>query len=147
MNPKPNFEQYKADQERLEAIPTIKSEFHFVINDISKKVLAGDPLTDKEIDDLEMIYHSTQDLEKELVVYLDDYRSRYIITKLEFLITSDYFLTAYYNGPDSKEIKDLLMNPNVSTADFKIHLQKVSVPEYTRKILADTQSKIGNHIL
>ena len=82
MNLKPNFEQYKKDQEEIDKTPTIKAEFHFVVNDIAKKFLSNEFITEKEMADLEMVYTMTQDLEKEIITHLDMYRSKGIINKI-----------------------------------------------------------------
>ena len=142
MNPQPNFEQYKTDQAKIEKIPTIKPEFHFVINDIAKKVLDNQEISQKEIGDLEMVYDMTQDLEKELATFLDVYRSKNTISKTEFLIVIDYFLTANQNGPDSKEIKDILSIGDIPTEEFESVLINTQVPSNTQKVIYAVYNKI-----
>lgn len=144
MNLKPNFEQYKKDQEGINKIPNIKAEFHFVVNDIAKKFLSNEFITEKEMADLEMVYTMTQDLEKEIITHLDMYRSKGIINKTEFLIISNYFLVANQNGPDSNWIKDLFINNNVSPESFKADSEKISIPENTREVLVSVYFKVNN---
>lgn len=144
MNLKPNLEQYKKDQKEIDKTPNIKAEFHFVVNDIAKKFLEHEIITDKEIGDLEMVYTMTQDLEKEIITHLDMYRSKGIINKTEFLIISNYFLVANQNGPDSNGVKNLFINNNVSPEEFKTESEKISIPENTREILISLYNKIYN---
>lgn len=139
---KPNFEQYKKDQSAIDKSPVIKSDFHFVINDIAKKIVEGIDLEAKDLDDLEIVYDMTQDLEKDLVICIDAYRSRDIVTRLESLITCDHFLTAYHNGPDSNEIKYHIIEGYLSEEDFVGLIEKVSIPEYTKKIIIQVYEKI-----
>ncbi len=143
MNFAPKFEQYKADQKEIEKIPTIKPEFHSVVNDIAKKIITNEELTQKEIDDLEMVYDSTQDLEKDLVTFLDYYRSKDIITKPDFLVTSDYFLTANQVGPDSTEVRDAIIGRTASLQSFDELTSKVSIPENTRNLISVVYEKIS----
>lgn len=142
MNFQPKFEQYKVDQAKLEIIPTIKPEFHFTINDAAKKVLEHEALTQKEVDDLEMVYISTQDVEKELVIFLDFYRSNEVLTKDEFLIVATYFLTANQNGPNSTNLKESLMNLQMPVENFHEVTEPISIPEYTREVLTGVYKKV-----
>lgn len=139
----PNFEQYKIDQAELDKVPTIKPEFHFTVNDIAKKMYENETLSEKDINELEMVYDMTQDLEKDLITILDTYRSKEMITKEEFLIVSDYFLTANQNGPSSEDLKEVLISNSASPEDFKLLSEKTSIPEYTREILNNIYSKIN----
>jgi hypothetical protein len=139
---KPNFEQYKKDQSAIDKIPTIKSDFHFVINDIAKKIVEEIALEIKDLDDLEIVYDMTQDLEKDLVVCMDNYRSCDIITKLESLITCNHFLTAHHNGPDSNEIKYHIIEGYLPQEDFVGLMEEISIPEYTKKIIIQVYQKI-----
>ncbi len=142
MNPQPNFEQYKENQEKIEKIPTIKPEFHFVINDIAKKVLDNIEISEKETGDLEMVYDMTQDLEKELVTFLVIYRSKETINSTEFLIVIDYFLTANQNGPESGEIKEILFMGNITVEEFESILKNTQIPSNTQKIINNVYNKI-----
>jgi hypothetical protein len=146
MNFRPNFEQYKIDQCELEKVPTIKPDFHFIINDISAKVLQNQELEQKEIDDLEMVYEKTQDIEKELILSIDTFRSREIISKEEFLLTATYFLTANQQGPNSTDLKRILISKEVPTQDFIENCQKVSIPENTKSIIVEVYRKIKESI-
>ncbi|MBP6974937.1 MAG: hypothetical protein KBB54_03285 [Candidatus Pacebacteria bacterium] len=139
----PNFEQYKIDQAEIDKVPTIKPEFHFTINDIAKKLLGGQDLTEKEIGDLEMIYDMTQNLEKDLVTFLDDYRSKETLSKEEFLITCDYFLTANQNGPDSESLKISLTSNSLPPEEFRASIENISIPEHTKAILNNVYTKIN----
>jgi len=94
---------------------------------------------------LEMVYSMTQDLEKELITFLDEYRGKEIITKLEFLISSDYFLTANQNGPDSKFLKKTLIDNIVSIEEFNDISKSISVPDDTRSVLNNTYISINTH--
>lgn len=142
MNFTPNFEQFKKDEEKLEKIPTIKPEFYFVINDICQKILNNQGLSDKEKDDLEMVFDMTQNIEKELIVTLNRYRSRNLITEIEFLLTADYFLTANQNGPESDKLKKPFMDISIKLEDFKNISKDISMPEDIRKLLQIIYSKI-----
>jgi hypothetical protein len=139
----PNFEQYKIDQAELDKVPAIKPEFHFTINDISKKILEDKDLTEKELGDLEMVYDMTQDLEKELITFLDQYRSKGIISREEFLIATTYFLTANQNRPDSTELKNILTNTSMPSENFEAILTKTSIPEHTKSIINNVYNKIN----
>lgn len=145
MNFQPNFEQYKADQNSLERVPVIKKEFHFNINDMAQKVLQNQELDQKEIDDLEMVYDSSQDTEKELLIYIDEYRSKGIITKFEFLITTTYFLVANNCGPDSENLKKEFIVTGIPTESFKKIADDISIPKFTRDVLIEVYTKIAAH--
>ncbi len=140
----PNFEQYKKDQEGIEKIPTTKPETHFVINDIAGKVLGDQPLSDKEMGDLEIIYNLTQDLEKELITFLDEKRARDIITKIEFLIVSDYFLVANQNGPDSNNLKNTIIESVIGGEEFDNYISNIEVPKNTKTVISNTYKKLNN---
>lgn len=141
MNFQPNFEQYKIDQNNLEKIPTIKPEFHFTVNDVAHKILQHQEVPQKEIDDLEMVYSATQDIEQVLVTCLDQYRSKEIITKAEFLVAVTYFLLAHQNGPDSSELKNEMIDRRISTQEFIQLAEKISIPEHTRTVLIEVYRK------
>ncbi len=139
---KQNFEQYKKDQSAIDTPPVIKADFHFVINDIAKKIIEETELEAKDLDDLEIVYDMTQDLEKDLVICIDNYRSRDIVTRLESLVTCDHFLTAYHNGPDSNEIKYHILEGYLPQEDFVGLIEKISIPEYTKRIIIQVYQKI-----
>ncbi|MCF7831409.1 MAG: hypothetical protein K9M36_00795 [Candidatus Pacebacteria bacterium] len=139
---KPNFEQYKKDQSTIDTPPVIKADFHFVINDIAKKIVEETELEAKDLDDLEIVYDMTQDLEKDLVVCIDNYRSRDIVTRLESLVTCDHFLTAHHNGPDSNEIKYHIIEGYLPQENFIGLIEKISIPEYTKRIIIQVYQKI-----
>lgn len=140
MNPK--FEQYQIDQAKIEVVPSIKAEFHFVLNDCAKKLLEQGQLDTKEINDLEMVYQTTQDMESELAAVLDQYRSKDIITSHEFLIAINHFLTANQNGPDSTNAKMDLLGMTMLPEVFKETLQSISIPEHTKRFLTILYEKI-----
>jgi hypothetical protein len=142
MNLQPNFEQFKKDEEKLEKIPTIKGEYYFVVNDICKKLLENKEISGKDLADLKIVHEMTQDLERELVNFLDQHRSKKIITELEFLITSNYFLIANQNGPESGDLKNRLVNLDISIENFQLISERISIPEYIRWILIDVYKKI-----
>jgi|GEM_PF-5714967 len=137
-----NFEQYKIDQQKLEVIPTIRAEFHLVVNDAAQKLLEGESFEEKDVGSLEMVYESTQDIEKEFITILDMYRSQDLISSEEFLLVAAYFLTAHQNGPDSKELKNELMRPTISDYGFVILAGTYSIPEHTQTLLAQVYKKI-----
>ena len=139
-----DFEQYKKDQSELEKILTIKPEFHFILDDISKKILNNEELSTKERGDLEMVFDMVQDLDKELISALDLYRSEDVISKIEFLITSDYFLTAEQNGPDSANLKEYFTDKYLDKDGFNQISQGISIPQNTREILVKVYKKIFN---
>lgn len=145
MNLKPNFEQYKRDQSRLEKIPTIKPDFHNVLDNLSGKIISNQELTIEEINDLEIIYNMTQNLEKESVVFLDRYRSENIITKSEFLITIDYFLMANQNGLDIAKIKAELLSNTVSSEDFGKLCEGIIMSSQTPQLFQRVYKKIKEH--
>lgn len=138
----PNFEQYKKDQTEIEIIPKIKTDFYFTLNDVSKKIINDEELTEKEIDDLEMIYDVAQGLERELISILDFYRSNNIITKSEFLVSLGYFLTAHQNGPNSSSIKNKIIEKKISVDEFYGYLKLISIPGNIREVLVRIYKKI-----
>jgi hypothetical protein len=138
----PNFEQYKKDQAKIEIIPKIKTDFYFTLNDFSRRIINNEELTENEINELEMIYNTTQDLEKELISILDFYRSNNILTKSEFLISSNYFLIANQNGPGSNNIKNRIIEKKISDSDFYSYLKIISIPENIRMVLVRMYKKI-----
>ena len=142
MNFKQNFEPRKITPPIVEKKPTIKHEFHYVINDIAKKVIDNQELTRKETDGLEMVYGEMQNLEKELMIVLDHYRSKGVISTPEFLVTINYFLTAKQNGPDSEIAKKILTGTSIPTENFVKILEGISIPEHTRKVLVNCYQKI-----
>ncbi len=142
MNLNPKFEQYKKDQASLEKIPTIKPDFHVVIENLSSKVINNQELTQQEINDLEMVYNMTQSIEKEIVVFLDHYRSKNVISKTEFLILMGYFLATNQNGPDSTKTKNELIGGMISNEDFEKLPEVIAIPPKTRLILLEVYKKI-----
>jgi hypothetical protein len=142
MNFGPKFEQYRKDEEKLEKIPTIRPEFHFVLNDAAKKVLSSQELTEKEVGDLEIVYDLAQDLERELIGMVDRHRSQGALSKNESLITADYFLTAHQNGPDSAKLKEHVVAAVAAVEDFEAAARAISIPEHTRALLIEAYRKI-----
>lgn len=139
----PKFSQFKKMETELEKIPKIKSEAHFELNDISKKISLGE-IDEKDIDSLELIYDLLQDLEKNLVSNLDDYRSRGILSKEEFLVAVNYFLIAKQNGPESSKLLETFLNKGLSEDDCSQLIQSISIPEHTKNILSVVYFKIIN---
>lgn len=142
MSLRPNFEQYKTDQAELERVPIIKPDFHFVINDISEKILNNQELTQEDMGDLEIVHDLTQALEKNLVTFMEQYRSWGVIAAPEFLAVTNYFLTAKQNGPDSNVVRDELISSTISVEDFQKITEGVSMPGNTRKLLVVAYEKI-----
>lgn len=138
----PNFEQYKKDQQKIEAIPTIKPDFHLIVNDCAKKILENQELSEKEIADLEIVYQMVQDIERELLTFLDNARSQEIISKWEFLAAMDYFLTANQQGPDSGDMKLDFMETTITPEDFKQAYAEISIPGHTKTLLNVLYEKI-----
>jgi hypothetical protein len=138
----PKFEQFKNMQKDLEEIPKVKSETHFDLNDISKKILYGEEILDTDISLQELIYSELQELEPGLVSILDDYRSRGVIGKEEFLITINYFLIAKQRGPQSDELVEMFKDKKRSIEDCARLLHTISIPAYTRTVLLDVYTKM-----
>lgn len=140
---KTKFEQYKTDQSKIDKIPTIKPEFHFTVDDFAKKMMENHLISEREIDALEMVYSMTQDLEKDLLTFLSLHRSKEIITKEEFLVVTNFFLTAHQNGPDTTRMKENIFT-FISVEDLIESIVNISIPSYTRQIIINTYSKINN---
>lgn len=138
----PKFTQFHKMESELEKIPQVKSEAHFELNDISKKISQGLEITEKDIDSLEMIYDSLQDLEKSLVSNLDNYRSKGIIQKEEFLVAINYFLIAKQNGPESSKLLGIFLNRSLNQGDCENLIQSISIPEHTKVVLLNVYSKM-----
>lgn len=139
----PKFSQFKKIESELEKIPKIKSEAHFELNDISKKVSLGE-INEKDIDSLELIYDLLQDLEKNLVSNLDDYRSRGILSKEEFLVAVNYFLIAKQNGPESSKLLEVFLSKDLNENDCFQLIHSISIPEHTKNILSVVYFKMVN---
>lgn len=139
---KQNSEQYKKDQDALEEIPKISPEYHFFLNDISDKLLSGKELYQTEVDNLEIIYDLTQSLEPVLVDILDFHRANLKISRIEYLFTVNYFLTANQNGPDSTNIKDAIISKRISVEGFEDLLNEVQMPTNTRMFLLHVYEKL-----
>lgn len=129
-------------EEKLEIIPTVKPEVHFELNDLSQKLLQEEQLLETEVGSLEMIYSELQDLEKELVTFLDNFRSAGTISKEEFLLSINYFLVAHQQGPDSAELKAAFQDGTKDEYLFNETAGSVSIPEHTKALLQRVHSKI-----
>ncbi|MES2930660.1 MAG: hypothetical protein V4665_02670 [Patescibacteria group bacterium] len=136
------FTQFKKMESELEEIPHVKPEVHFKLNDISKRISSGKEIDRKDIDSLELIYSELQDLEKSLVSNLDDYRSKGIVQKEEFLITINFFLVAKQNGPETSQLLNIFKNKNLSVGDCTQLIDSISIPEHTKIVLLNVYSKI-----
>ena len=136
------FTQFKKMESDLEKIPQVKTDAHFELNDISRKISSGEEITEKDIDSLELIYSELQDLEKNLVSNLDDYRSKGILQKEEFLVAINYFLVAKQNGPESSQLLKIFKNKNLSISDCTQLIDSISIPEHTKNVLLNVYSKM-----
>lgn len=139
---KPNFEQFKKDELKLEKIPTVKPEAHFDLNDISKKINDAENITDKEYDLLEILFTELQDLDRDIVNCISKYKSNEVISRQEFLAIVDVFLIAKQVGPDLKKVTDIFLLNNVSNEEFENILHSIQLPEFTKKVISEVYKKI-----
>lgn len=142
MDNKQSFEKYKRQQEEIDKIPKINPDFHFTIDDIAKRLLNSEVMMEDEMSNMDMVYSMTQELEPELLSVLDRDRSEGKISTLEYLIVSNYFLTASQNGPESSEIKHGMIEKNITVEDFEYLLNGVQMPPNIRQLLLSVYKKI-----
>ena len=134
-------EEYKRDQDALEAIPRISPEFHFFLDGISQKFLSGKQVFHSEISSLEMVYNMTQSLETDLVNSLSEVSLRTKLGRFEFLFACSYFLAANQNGPSSELIKNAFISHNISSEEFNALADEIQMPSNTRDVLKHIYSK------
>lgn len=129
-------------EEKLEAIPAVKPEAHFELNDAAGKVLKGEKLDEHEEDAMDAIYRELQDLEKMMVNILNAARSEESISKEEFLLAVNHFLIAQQQGPDSSMLKDLFESGEKDLAAFLREIETISIPKHTKQLLIQVYQKI-----
>ncbi len=130
-------------EEKIEAVPTVKPEVHFALNDMAQSMLEGRLLTLQQMDELEMIYRELQDCEKDIVTIFDTYRSEETISKEEFLVAVGYFLVAEQQGPESGALKRVFKECELSSTEFARVSESISIPEYTKALLQEVYEKVS----
>ncbi len=108
-------DQFNSFAKKIEEIPKLKSEAHFVINDAAGHVLKGQPLNDSDNNSLNSIFIELQDLDKDIVFYLLNVKSTGVISTDEFLVVSSCFLATKQIGPESSNIRDIFYNKLIKT--------------------------------
>jgi hypothetical protein len=143
MNFRPKNESYIRDQKKIERAPTIRTDFYFLIDDMSKKLLSGMILTEKEIIDLEMVYDLTQDLDKDIIYFMENQRSLGVVSKEEALVVTNCLIFLRQNGSDISKLKEVMANSSEATInDYVSALSVLSVPENSRRIILDSLKKV-----
>lgn len=135
-------EQYSKFEKKIEEIPQLKPEAHFIINDAANNILNDKPLSKIEKDALDAILIELQDLDKEIVFCLLNYKTKGIISQNECNLVISYFLISKQIGPDSKKIRDSFYESLISLEDFEELLKSVSIPEYSRLVILSVYKKI-----
>ncbi|MFA6514796.1 MAG: hypothetical protein WCT42_00835 [Candidatus Paceibacterota bacterium] len=135
-------EQYSQFQKKLEEIPQLKPEAHFVINDSAQKILNNSPLNKIEQDSIDAIFIELEELDKDIVSYLINLKSKGIITNDECNLIASYFTASKQIGPDSGVIRDAFYGKTVSQGEFEELMKKVSIPEYSSSIILNVYKKI-----
>ncbi len=139
-----NKELFKIKENELQNIPIVKPEVHFLLNELSQKILQGDKLSTSQNSDLEIVWDELQYLDRNFTDMVDLYRSNGVITKNELLIVAGFFLSSQQIGPVSNILKDQFCSIQVPIDSFNNSTFEVSIPEYTRKIIQETYRKIYN---
>lgn len=135
-------EQYNQFQKSLEEIPKLKPEAHFIINDAASKILNNLPLNKVEQDAIDAIFIELEALDRDIVDYLLNFRSKGIITNDECNLIASYFITSKQIGPDSREVRDAFYEKIIQFDEFEKILKKVSIPEYSSLIILNVYKKI-----
>lgn len=135
-------EQYNQFQKKLEELPKLKPEAHFVINDAAQKILSNLPLDKSEQDAIDAIFIELQELDKNIVAYLLNLKSKEMITSDECNLIASYFIATKQIGPDSGVIRDAFYEKSVNAGEFEELIKKVSIPEYSKSIILNVYKKI-----
>lgn len=137
-----NLENYKKDQEKIDVIPTIKTEVHYCINDGARSVIEGTVFNEQDKNILESVWDELQSLDRDLLSLIENYRVKGTINDESALIVSSHFLVTMQIGPDSSDIKERFYRRSDTEESFRQALFRVSIPEHTREVLADTYRRI-----
>ena len=126
----------------LEAIRRPKPEAHFLIDDISKKILTGQKISEVDRDILSGIFAELQDLDKNLVSYMNELRSSGTISSEEVGVITSYFLVSRQIGPESSSLRNEFYNSEIMLKDLEKISKQISMPENSRTILVSAYKKI-----
>ncbi len=143
MNFQPNFEQYKKDQEQIEKIPTVNTEIHFQINDLVQKMIIGEHPSQEEFASCEIVFSMLQDLDREIVSFVERLRVMEVLTKEESLIVITIFLVSKQIGPDIQLLHDAFLK-QISQEYFETLVDTISLPEHTKSFLKVVHQKTAS---
>ena len=135
-------DQFNSFAKKIEEIPKLKSEAHFVINDAAGHVLKGQPLNDSDNNSLNSIFIELQDLDKDIVFYLLNVKSAGVISMDECLTVSSCFLATKQIGPESSNLRDVFYKSSMRVEEFENLAKSILIPENSRKVIVNVYKKI-----
>ena len=129
-------------EQKIEKIPTVKPEVHFLLNDISSVLISEGNIDDKQEDFLDTIWKSLQDLDKEMISRFSFFVSNKVLSREEAMCAANVFLTSLQVGPDLSSIRGIFFDENTHSADILAILEDISIPEHSRGLLIKVYNKI-----
>ncbi len=129
-------------QNSFQQIPKAKQEAHFVVNDIARKLLNNEEVSEEERDLVKGIFIELQDLDRDLMFLLEKYCGDNTISSMEFNVVASFFLISLQVGPDSRELRKLFYEIIGSPTQIQASLDQVSIPGNSKQVLMATYEKM-----
>lgn len=142
---KPDFEErcrrHIQMESELEQPLTVRSEAHFMLDDIAEKILSGKGIQPEDTVFLEMLWRELREEDPGIADALSRFRSAGLITEGEDLFASCYFFVSKQIGPESGALRDAIMfrsDPEM----FSDIAAGIRMPERTRSALVSIYRKM-----
>lgn len=129
-------------ESELEQPLTVRSEAHFMLDDIAEKILSGkEGIQPEDTVFLEMLWRELREEDPGIADALSRFRSAGLITEGEDLFASCYFFVSKQIGPESGALRDAIMfrsDPEM----FSDIAAGIRMPERTRSALVSIYRKM-----
>ncbi len=129
-------------EKKLSEIPAVSTETHFLLNDISEKIVKNQELSQSEDDYLGELWRSLQEEDKNFVLSLVSQQSNGMLSREEVMACVNVLLAAVQLGPNLDNIRRLLIDRSTSLDRFQQALGEVSVPKQSKLLLLQVYEKL-----
>jgi len=139
-------QKFNKMEQKLEKIPTVKPEVHFLLSDISSALVSEGKLNSEQEDFLDTVWKELQDLDKEIINRFSSFVSRKVLSREEAMCTANILLTSLQVGPDMSSVRSILFNEIHHKEDIVAVLKDISIPEQSKNLLISVCNKIQSII-
>ena len=139
-----NSQEYNVQKEAsLAILPEVRKEFFITLDTIAQQILDDKELSEKQRDDMNMVYSELQSLDMKFIHGMHDYMSRDMITMDELLVVTSFFLTTCQKHPAFSTLADKYYKHTITPEEMTKLSESDGTMPHLKKFLTKIYEKIG----